>query len=92
MAKAKRDESCCETSENSSCCRIMSVVTVDERGQMVLPKKIREKAGIGAGDKLAIVTWEKGEEVCCLSLMKVEGLTDMVKETLGPVMKDILEE
>jgi AbrB family looped-hinge helix DNA binding protein len=70
----------------------MSVVSVDDRGQMVLPKDIRDKAGIRAGDKLALVTWEKGDEICCISLLKVEELTDMVKDTLGPVMKDILEE
>jgi AbrB family looped-hinge helix DNA binding protein len=70
----------------------VSVVSVDERGQMVLPKDIRDKAGIGAGDKLAVVTWEKDDEICCISLLKVEELTDMVRGTLSPVMKDILEE
>ena len=35
-----------------SCCKVESIVGVDERGQMVLPKEIREKAKIGAGDKL----------------------------------------
>ena len=32
------------------CCKVQAVVSVDERGQMVLPKEIREKAGIKAGD------------------------------------------
>jgi AbrB family looped-hinge helix DNA binding protein len=52
------------------CCRVEAVVGVDERGQMVLPKDVREKAGIRAGDKLAVVMWEQGEEVCCLVLMR----------------------
>jgi len=42
-------------------------VGVDERGQMVLPKEIRERAKIGAGDKLALVSMEKDGEICCLS-------------------------
>ncbi len=74
----------------ANCCRVEAVVAVDERGQLVLPKAIREKAGIKAGDKLAVTSWEKGGEVCCIALMKVEGLADQVRGMLGPVMKDIL--
>jgi AbrB family looped-hinge helix DNA binding protein len=73
----------------AGCCRVESVVTVDDRGQMVLPKEIREKLKLGAGDKLALVTWQKGEEVCCISLIPVDSLTDMVKGMLGPVIKEI---
>ncbi len=75
--------------ELACCCNVEAVVSVDERGQMVLPKDIREKAGIKAGDKLAIVTMRQGGEVCCLSMIKVEALADMVKGMLGPVMKEI---
>ncbi|MDH4196989.1 MAG: HgcAB-associated protein [Candidatus Aminicenantes bacterium] len=73
----------------SPCCRVESIVSVDERGQMVLPKEVREAAGIRAGDKLAIVMWKKGEDVCCMSLIKADALTGMVKGVLGPLMKDI---
>ena len=93
MAKEDEDESCCkpEDEEVGFCCRIESVISVDDRGQMVLPKEIRAKAGIRPGDKLAAVCWEKDGEVCCISLIKVEHLTGMVKDMLGPVMKDILQ-
>jgi len=73
-----------------SCCSIQGVVTVDERGQMVLPKELRQKAGIKAGDKLAVTTWEKDGEVCCITLIKAGSIESMVKGVLGPVMKDIL--
>ncbi|MFQ6106037.1 MAG: HgcAB-associated protein HgcC [Thermoplasmata archaeon] len=92
MTKEKEESCCGPTSEEGGCCKVASVVSVDERGQMVLPKDIRDRAGIGAGDKLAVVTWERGGEVCCISLLKVEELTDMVKDALGPVMKDVLKE
>lgn len=72
------------------CCKVESLISVDERGQMVLPKDIREKAGIRAGDKLAVVSWEKGGEVCCISLVKAEGLTGMVKGLLGSMMEEII--
>ena len=57
---------------------------------MVLPKELREKAGIQPGNKLALTTWEKDGRVCCITMTKVEELTDMVRATLGPVMKEIL--
>jgi hypothetical protein len=30
------------------------------------------------------------EKICCLSLIKVEEIEQMVKRMLGPVMKEIL--
>lgn len=74
------------------CCRVESLVSVDERGQMVLPKEIREKAHIRAGEKLAVISWEKNGEVCCISLIRAEDLMEMVKGLLGPMMKDISTE
>ena len=91
---AKRDISgpgCCSAGQGMSCCKVESVVSVDERGQMVLPKEIRDKAKIRAGDKLAVVSWERDGEVCCISLIKIEYLTGMVKDMLGPMMKEILQ-
>jgi antitoxin PrlF len=73
-----------------SCCKVESIVSVDERGQ-VLPKEIREKAKIKAGDKLAVVSMEKDGTICCLSLIKVEELEGMVKSMLGPVMDEVLK-
>lgn len=78
-----------EKSGRSPCCRVESIVSVDDRGQMVLPKEVREAAGIRAGDKLAIVMWKKGGDVCCVSLIKADALTGPVKGILGPVMKEI---
>ncbi len=88
MEQKEKDEACCEAVE--SCCKVEALVSVDERGQMVLPKELREKANIHAGDKLAVTSWEKDGKVCCISLSKAEELTDMVRATLGPVMSEIL--
>jgi AbrB family looped-hinge helix DNA binding protein len=68
---------------------VESIVTVDERGQMVLPKEIRERTKIRPGDKLAVLSLEKNGKICCLSLIKVEELEGMVKSMLGPVMNDV---
>ncbi len=69
-------------------CKVEAVLSVDERGQMVLPKDVREKAGIKTGDKLALISWEKNGSVCCLALMKAENLSSMVKEVLGPLFHE----
>ena len=73
----------------TSCCKVESVISVDERGQMVLPKEIRDKIGIRAGDKLAVISWEKAGKVCCISLIKADNLVGMIKGLLGPMMQDI---
>ena len=89
MVKKEENKSCC-TSADMGCCKVESVITVDERGQTVLPKEIRERANIRPGDKLAVISMEKDGEVCCISLIKVEKLAEIVKNILGPVMKDVL--
>jgi antitoxin PrlF len=93
MVKKGKDEYCCAPMESGmGCCKVESLISVDERGQMVLPKEIRDKAKIRAGDKLAVVAWERDGEVCCISLVKVEGITEMVKDMLGPMMKEIIKD
>jgi antitoxin PrlF len=82
---------CCQPSMVSSC-SVESIVTIDERGQMVLPKEIRERAKIKPGDKLAVLSLEKDGKVCCLSLIKVEELEGMVKSRLGPVINEAFRE
>jgi len=74
---------------NFGCCKVESVVSVDDRGQMVLPKEIRKKASISAGDKLAVISWEQNSEACCIFLIKVDKLAGLVKGMLGPVLKEI---
>jgi len=76
--------------EVQECCRVEALVSVDERGQMVLPKDVRKAAGIDPGDKLALIAWTEDGAVCCLSLIKADKLTDMVRGGLGPLMKDII--
>jgi len=82
----KKKQTC---DSSASCCQVESVVTVDDRGQMVLPKEIREKMQLKPGDKLALVTWGKAQKVCCVSMIPVKELTDLVKGVLGPVAKEI---
>jgi antitoxin PrlF len=82
--------SCCASSgSNQPCCKVESVVSVDERGQMVLPKDLREKANIKAGDKLAVVSWGQNDGISCLALIRVDDLSNLVKQMLGPVFNEL---
>ncbi len=88
MAEKEKNEYCCAL---TGCCKVESLISVDERGQMVLPKETRERANIRAGDKLALITWEKDEKICCFLLIKAAELADMAKNMLSPMMKEILK-
>ncbi len=87
--KNKKGAFCSPMSKEIGCCKVESIIGIDERGQMVLPKDLRDKANIKAGDKLAIVSWDKGGEICCFYLIKVESLAERVKDFLGPMIKDM---
>lgn len=78
--------------KTAGCCNVEAVVTVDARGQIVLPKELRDHAGISAGDKLAVVSMMSGGRVCCLSLMKVQELAGTVREILGPMARELAGE
>jgi AbrB family looped-hinge helix DNA binding protein len=91
MERKRKDASCCGPSEKAFAgCRVECLVAVDDRGQMVLPKELRDKAGIRGGDKLAVIGWEKEGRVCCLSLIRVEEFNGMIKGVLGPLMGELL--
>lgn len=90
--KSENEPSCVPPYSMTSCCKVESVVSIDDRGQMVLPKEIRDRAKIRAGDKFAVISFEKDGALCCISLIKVENFTEMVKEMLGPMMKEIITE
>jgi AbrB family looped-hinge helix DNA binding protein len=86
---------CCETnpvSKETSCCSVDAIISIDGRGQIVLPKDLREKAAINAGDKFTVISWKSGEKVCCISLIKAEAFADTVKNMLGPMLGEIVKQ
>ena len=75
---------CCAT---PGCCQIVAIVSVDARGQMVLPKELRDEAGIGPGAKLAVTTLRKGGSLVCLTLTKANDLGPKIEELLRPLFQ-----
>jgi len=71
--------------------KVEAIVSVDERGQMVLPKDVRTKANIDVGDKLALMSVSKGDKTVFLVLLKAKLFEDYVKEAFGPVIKDLVK-
>ncbi|TDB37948.1 MAG: AbrB/MazE/SpoVT family DNA-binding domain-containing protein [Actinobacteria bacterium] len=88
MTESESCESCAPAVE---CCSLEAVVTIDERGQFVLPKDLRVRAGIGAGDRLAVVSY-RGEDggICCITLLKAESMAGAVKSVIDPALRGIL--
>ena len=73
--------------------RIEAVLTVDSKGQILLPKELREKTGIKAGDRLVAIAGcdEKGE-VCCLILVRAEIIDEGLRNVVAPLLKGIVGE
>ncbi len=85
VVMAKKDD-------KGSCCHLEAVVNIDPRGQIVIPKELRDRAGITEGDKLMVMSTMEGGKVCYISLMRADRSNPMVKEMLKPVLKGISKE
>lgn len=86
-ADTKADDCCSRASE--SCCSVGAIMSVDSRGQLLLPKELRKKCGIVAGQKMAAICVEKGGRVCCLMLVKAGELNDVVKVRVAPALGEL---
>ena len=64
-------------------CRIDSVVTIDSKGQIVLPKGLRQRASFEPNGKIALISFEKEGEVFCVLMIKAERLG---KQWLKPLI------
>lgn len=81
------NKECC----GKDCCKIDAVVSIDAKGQIVLPKDLRQKANINPNDKLAVIAFERNNEVCCIIMLKVDALEDTIKNMLGPVFQTLFK-
>jgi AbrB family looped-hinge helix DNA binding protein len=76
---------------NVGCCKVHAVVTIDSKGQIVLPKDVREKAKLKPNDKLAVIGCERNGEICCIMMVRADDLGNTVKTMLGPMLKEIFK-
>ncbi|HOT94279.1 MAG TPA: HgcAB-associated protein [Methanoregulaceae archaeon] len=76
--------------DGQNTCRLETLVKMDERGQIVLPKELRRRFGVEPGGRIAICSCECNGEVSCLVLMRANRLDPMVHGLLGPVMHEVV--
>jgi AbrB family looped-hinge helix DNA binding protein len=79
------------SSYNDGACKINAIITMDAKGQVVLPKDLREKADLKPTDKIAVVAYEKEGKVCCIVMIKAERLAGAISKTLSPLLKGVIE-
>lgn len=60
-------------------CSVEAIINIDDRGQMILPKSVRQKMNINPEDKLIIISWEKDGKVDSLTMMKNDEFSEMIK-------------
>lgn len=77
----------CSTCGPVECCALEAVVSVDERGQLVLPKDLRVRAGIAPGERLALVSYRNDDgSICCITLVKADAVAGAVNSVIGPAL------
>jgi AbrB family looped-hinge helix DNA binding protein len=69
----------------------MDIVTVGERGQVVIPAAIREQTGLKAGDKLMVFT-KHGEVICLVPTSSMRKLVSVLTEQLADLDNKNLNE
>ena len=74
---------------NLECCNVDAVVTIDSKGQIVLPMEVRKRAKLKPKDKLAVIGYERGNEICCIMLLKAEKLGTAVNKVLSPMLREL---
>ena len=77
---------CCSSTEENTCFELEAIVSFDERGQLVLPKDLRKKFDLSAGEKFALISCTDKEGLCCLSLIKTKALNSRIGKLLGPML------
>jgi len=81
---------------SQSACEIEAIVSFDDRGQLVIPKDLRKKFGLKAGDKFALISCMTGGDdgccdptessLCCFTLVHTGQLKNMVSSSLQPML------
>ncbi|MCX6697114.1 MAG: HgcAB-associated protein, partial [Methanoregula sp.] len=63
-------------------------LSIDSRGQVVIPIEVRRRANIHDGDKLALVSWMNRDEVCCLALIRTDNMSSEVSGMMHSLIAD----
>jgi len=70
----------------------MSVVTTSTKGQVVIPKEIREQLGIQPGQKVSVELVKDHVEIRPLPTDPVKALRGIFREYSGSLARELVEE
>jgi AbrB family looped-hinge helix DNA binding protein len=73
---------CMQPSDRSN--NSIDMVTLGERGQVVIPLSIRERLSLRAGDKMMVFT-KHGEVVCLVPASSMRHLVDVLTAQLSEI-------
>ena len=70
--------SCHPLNENTGSCYVEAIISMDDRGQIVIPKNIRDKLGFTSSEKLVLISWTKNDKVESVSIMRNDVFSEIV--------------
>lgn len=71
--------------------KIEAILTIDNKGQILLPKELREKAGLKPGDRLVTIAGcDENGKICCFILLKGEVVDKEIKSVISPMLKEVI--
>lgn len=68
---------------DSSGFKLEAIVNVDAKGQIVLPKAVREKAGFKPNGKFALIAFGSEGKVSCILMIEAEQLEGAVAKAIN---------
>ena len=72
--------------------KIEAVLSVDSKGQILLPKDLRDKADIKTGDRLVCIAGcDENGKICCLILVKSELMDEEVRKFISPMLREVVD-
>lgn len=70
--------SCHPLNENRGSCCVEAIISMDDRGQIVIPKNVRDKLGFTSSEKLVLISWTKCNKVESVSIMRNDVFSDIL--------------
>lgn len=68
--------------------KVEAILTIDARGQALIPKDVREEAQMNVGDKFALISHNHEEKICCLYLIPVNDLSSKTTKLMHHILSE----
>ncbi len=72
--------SCHPLNGNMGSCCVEAILSIDDRGQIVIPKNVRDKLGLKSSEKLVLISWTKSNKVESVSIMRNDVFSEIIND------------